>query len=120
MKIKLNKLICQFTLLMILMALNMQAGALDFSSTSLLLNCQGRGNIEVLLHVYGHTQESWDDNFEVGAGHKTVGNVDIVQFVNGDTLLHDKRENSYSYAYFGAGPLHRCLKLEERALYPTF
>lgn len=105
---------------MILITLALEVRALNFSSTFLLLNCQGRGNIQVLLHAYGHTQEQWEDNFETGAGHKSSGNVDIIQFVNGDALLHDRRYESYSYVYLGTGSLHHCVKLTERALYPTF
>lgn len=97
-----------------------QAYALNFSSTILKLNCQGRGFVEVILHVYEHTQEAWEGHFETGAGHKRVGDVEIIPFANDDTLLHRVSTDSFGYIYRGEERLKHCIKLDERAVYPTF
>lgn len=103
-----------------LLFVNIPVHALNFSSTYLKLNCPERGNVEIILHVYNHTQEKWKDNFETGAGHKSAGNVDIIQFVNGDSLFHDRKNDSFDYVYYGEKHLHHCMKLAERSVYPTF
>lgn len=97
-----------------------QGFALNFSSTALKLNCPERGIVEVILHVYGHTQEAWKDNFETGAGHKRAGDIEIVPFANGDTLLHRISTDSFGYVYSGEERVKHCMKLDERAVYPTF
>ena len=120
MKLKPRLLIWQYILFTMLTVLTLKADALNFSGTRLVLNCPERGNVEVILHVYGHIQEKWSGNFETGAGHKTVGNTDIIQFVNGDTILHDRRNDTYNYAYIGLPPLKHCLKLSENKTHPSF
>ena len=94
--------------------------ALNFSSTFLVINCPERDNVEVLLHVYGHTEEKWNNNFEVGAGHKTLGKLEFIPFANGDILIHDRLSDTFSYVYYGVGPVQRCKKLSEKTLFPTF
>lgn len=94
--------------------------ALNFSSTALKLNCPERGIVEVILHVYDHTQEAWKDNFETGAGHKRSGDIEIIPFANGDTLLHRISTDSFGYVYNGEMGFRHCDKLDERGVYPNF
>lgn len=104
----------------ILLLFSFQARALNFSSTVLKLNCPERGLIEIILHVYEHTQEAWAGNFETGAGHKRKGDIEIIPFVNGDILLHRVSTDSFGYIYSGEKRLKHCVKLDERAVYPSF
>lgn len=120
MKFKPQLLLRYYILFAMLTLMTLKAHALNFMGTRLVLNCPERGNVEVVLHVYGHTQEKWNGNFETGAGHKTVGNTDIIQFVNGDTILYDRKSDTYNYAYIGKAPLRHCLKLSESKTYPSF
>lgn len=99
---------------------SLTAQALSFSSTLLYLDCPERGRIEVILHVYNHTEEKWKDNFEVGAGHKKTGRLELVKFVNGDVLIHDNKSDDFSYLYYGTGPIKHCVKITERTIHPTF
>ena len=112
--------ITRYTLLMLFAFLHTPVDALNFSSTLLVLNCPDRENLQIVLHAYGHTQEKWGNNFETGAGHKTAADVDIIPFVNGDTLLYDRRRRSFAYIYYGRGPIQNCIKMTERNIYPTF
>lgn len=107
-------------LVIFLTILPLQVLALNFSSTVLKLNCPERGSVEVILHVYEHTQESWKDNFETGAGHKRSGDIEIIPFANGDTLLHRISTDSFGYIYKGEGHFKQCVKLDERKIYPNF
>lgn len=103
-----------------LIILPFQVLALNFSSTVLKLNCPERGVVEVILHVYEHTQEAWEGNFETGAGHKRSGDIEIIPFANGDTLLHRVSTDSFGYVYNGEERFKHCIKLDERGVYPTF
>lgn len=109
----------RFTLFYLLF-IPLQTFALNYSSTFLRLNCPQRGLVEVILHVYDHTQEKWQNNFETGAGHKRSGNMELIPFANGDNLFHSVSTDAFSYLYSGEEKLYRCLKLDERPLYPSF
>lgn len=73
--------------------------SVNFTSTHLILNCSGRGTVDVIFHAYGHTQEAWQGNFEVGAGHSVSNGVDIVRFANGDILFHEQKLDRYAFHY---------------------
>jgi hypothetical protein len=94
--------------------------ALNFSSTFLRLNCPQRGLVEIILHVYDHTQERWKGNFETGAGHKRSGDTEIIPFANGDTLFHSLSRDSFGYLYAGEDKLSVCAKIDERPVYSSF
>lgn len=104
----------------LLVIIPFQAFSLNFSSTILKLNCPERGLVEVILHVYGHTQEAWRDNFETGAGHKRVGDIEIIPFANSDILLHRVSTDTFAYIYDGEERVKHCIKLNEKAIYPNF
>lgn len=105
---------------LILLVMPFQVFSLNYSSTGLKLNCPGRGYVYVILHVYGHTQEAWEDNFETGAGHRRVGDVEMIPFTNKDILLHRISTDSFGYIYKGEGRYIQCIKLSERPVHPTF
>lgn len=75
-------------LLVFALLIPFHALSLNFSSTFLRLNCPQRGLVEVILHVYDHTQERWRGHFETGAGHKRAGDTEMIPFANGDILFH--------------------------------
>ncbi|RXJ14538.1 hypothetical protein FZO59_10820 [Lelliottia nimipressuralis] len=107
-------------LLFCLLSFSCFANALNFSSTFLRLNCPQRGLVEIILHVYGHTQERWKGNFETGAGHKRAGDTEIIPFANGDTLYHSISSDSFGFQYAGEEKLSVCAKIDERPVYPSF
>ena len=47
-------------------------------------------------------------------------NIEIIPFVNGDTLFHQVSTDSFGYIYSGEKRLKHCVKLDERAVYPSF
>ena len=107
-------------LLCFILFVPLHVSSLNFSSTLLRLNCPDRGLVEVILHLYGHTQEKWRGNFETGAGHKRSGDMEMIPFANGDILFHSVAGDEFSYLYDGEPPVRRCAKLDERPVYPTF
>ena len=111
--------IIRMSLFVILSLHSINASSINFSSTHLMLNCDSRGKIDVLFHVYGHVQETWDGNFEVGSGHKHSKGYDIVSFRNGDVLFHNIYSDTYSYHYYDDDRiLYSCTKISERSTYP--
>ncbi|HAS1784334.1 MULTISPECIES: hypothetical protein [Enterobacter] len=105
---------------LLLFFISFHALSLNFSSTVLRLNCPERGPVEIILHVYDHTQEKWSGNFETGAGHKRSGDTEIIPFANGDILFHSISRDTFSYLYDGESRLRYCAKLDERPVYPSF
>ena len=88
-------------LLVFALLIPFHALSLNFSSTFLRLNCPQRGLVEIILHVYDHTQERWQGHFETGAGHKRAGDTEIIPFANGDILFHSLSSDAFSYLYDG-------------------
>lgn len=95
------------------------AQSINFNSSQLILNCPRRGIVEILFHVYGHTQEVWRNNFETGSGHKVINGIEVVQFANGDIMFHNIKVDRYSL-YYNNLPykLNECIKISERTLNP--
>ncbi|MEB6631943.1 hypothetical protein [Kluyvera cryocrescens] len=89
---------------------------MDFTSTILRLNCPSRGLVEITLHVYGHVSELWNGHYEVGAGHRTHNEVDLVKFTNGDQFIHKPRSGEFLFRYAGKKALQHCHKLSEGPL----
>lgn len=104
----------------LLFFISFHVSSLNFSSTYLRLNCPERGLVDIILHVYDHTQEKWLGHFETGAGHKRVGDTEIIPFANGDILFHSISRDAFSYLYDGESTLRHCMKLDERPVYPFF
>ncbi|QLP24748.1 hypothetical protein [Enterobacter roggenkampii] len=107
-------------LLVFALLIPFHALSLNFSSTFLRLNCPQKGLVEVILHVYDHTQERWRGHFETGAGHKRAGDTEMIPFANGDILFHSVSSDAFSYLYDGETILRHCVKLDERPVYPSF
>lgn len=111
--------ICRaFIIVLFLHSIN--AYALNFSSAYVILNCENRGRVEVLFHVYGHVQEVWEGNFEVGSGHKNAKGYNIVFFRNGDVLFHNLYSDAFSYHYYDNDRgLYSCSKISEQGTHPV-
>ena len=91
------------------------AMSVKYTSSHLTLNCSGRGSVDVIFHAYGHTQEKWQGNFEIGAGHRVSNGVDIIRFVNGDILFHDTKLERYAFHYNKADkPIAPCVIIAEK------
>lgn len=86
----------------------------------LALNCQKRGYIEVIFHLYGHVQEKWGDNFEVGTRQNNTEGYEIASFTNGDILFHNLRSNTFIYHYFdNSSILYSCETIYQSATHPV-
>lgn len=94
--------------------------ALNFNSTYFTLDCEGRGRTDILLHYYGHVDEKWDGNFEVGSGHKVSKNTEIITFSNGDILFHGLKNDHYFLFYSHDMPpkIHKCYLLSKHVPIP--
>ncbi|MBM7016666.1 hypothetical protein JTL32_20160 [Enterobacter cloacae] len=94
--------------------------SVNYTSDHLILNCSGRGTVDFIFHAYGHTQEAWQGNFEVGAGHRVSNGVDIIRFANGDILLHDQKLNRYALHYIKSNKnLNPCVLVAEKKPEPV-
>lgn len=91
--------------------------ALNFNSTALRLRCPSRGVVEVTLHIYGHVSELWQGHYEVGAGHHARNGMELIDFTNGDRLIHRTQSDEFLFHYAGKPALQRCQKLSESPLY---
>ena len=91
--------------------------ALNFDSTALRLHCPSRGVVEVTLHAYGHVSELWEGHYEVGAGHHSRHGIELVDFTNGDQLIHRAQSYEFLFHYAGKSALQRCQKLSESPVY---
>lgn len=95
------------------------AHALQLDNADIRLMCPQRGQIEVILHRYEHTQESWGrDNFETGGGHSRKGPLLLIQFANLDQMIFDQTNGSFSYWYADDRKLVNCRLLSLTGTFP--
>lgn len=95
---------CSFTTL---------ATSLDYNATDLKLQCPTRGVVEVTFHMYNHASEKWGNQFQVGSGHTTHGDLTFVRFSNGDVFMRLDSTDEYLFRYVGQKAVQRCRKLSE-------
>lgn len=96
------------------------AMSINYTSSHLILNCSGRGTVDVIFHAYGHVQEAWLGNFEVGSGHRVSNGVDIVRFANGDILFHAQKIDRYAFHYIMSDKtLNPCVVVAEKKPKPV-
>lgn len=106
------------SLFLILASTKVQALSLDNSDIRLL--CPVRGQIEVILHRYEHTQESWGtDHFETGGGHARKGSLLLFQFANMDEMIFNHKTGNFYYWYADHQRLVSCRLLSLKNLYPV-
>ena len=91
--------------------------ALDFTSTSLHLNCPSRGKVEITLHVHEHVSMLWKDHYEVGAGHRRRDGVTFVSFTNGDLFIHKQHTGEFLFRYAGSSTLQQCRVISKSPIY---
>jgi len=100
------KNVLSFVLLMFVPAIS---HAFSLENSHIRLLCPQRGQIEITLHRYAHTEELWGkDNFETGAGHTLQGSLLIIPFANQDKMLFDRQSGGFSYWYEDRQTLVRC------------
>ncbi|MEB4676107.1 hypothetical protein MXL54_15165 [Enterobacteriaceae bacterium G50] len=93
--------------------------ALSLDNADIRLMCPQRGQIEVILHRYEHTQESWGkDNFETGGGHSRKGPLLLIQFANLDQMIFNQTNRSFSYWYADDRKLVNCRLLSLTGTFP--
>lgn len=89
--------------------------SMNYTSSHITLSCPVRGDVDILFHAYGHFQEAWHENFEVGLNHRTQNGIDIIRFVNGDILFHDQQTNRYAFHYnMSEKTLNECAIISEK------
>lgn len=107
-----------FFILIFVAATKTYAFSLDDSDITLL--CPLRGQIEVILHHYEHTQESWGGSeFETGGGHSFRGPLLMIQFANFDQFMFNKTTGLFSYWYADKKKLVSCQLLSIKKTYPV-
>lgn len=86
--------------------------AFSLEGSDIRLLCPQRGQVEVILHRYEHTQESWGKNhFETGAGHQRHGPLLIFPFANLDKMIYNQEIKIFSFWYEEEQELVRCTLL---------
>lgn len=109
-----------FLLMMLLLVSPRFALALSLDNSILMLGCPGRGSVEVILHRYEHTQETWGQGqFETGGGYMKKGGLVVFPFANLDRLIYDQITASFGFWYAREARLVRCQLLSLRNTYPT-
>jgi len=74
--------------------------ALSLENSDVRLLCPMRGQIEVILHLYEHSQESWGVNqFETGGGHFRKGPLLMFPFANLDQMVFNQTTGQFSFWY---------------------
>lgn len=103
-----------------LMAFPSIANAFSLENSDIRLLCPQRGQIEVILHRYQHTQESWGKSqFETGGGHARRGPLLMIQFANLDQMLFNQTTKVFSFWYAGEQKLVNCQLLGISGIYPS-
>ncbi len=94
--------------------------AFSLDNSDIKLFCPQRGQIEVILHRYEHTQESWDkDQFETGGGHSRKGPLLMIEFANLDQMIYNQASGVFSYWYAEQRRLVQCRLLSMTNLFPV-
>ena len=112
--------IIKSTVIIVLFIHSQAVYAINNPLKHLTLNCQKRGYIEVIFHLYGNVQEKWGDNFEVGTRQNNTVGYEIASFTNGDILFHNLRSNTFIYHYFdNSSILYSCETIYQSATHPV-
>ena len=78
------------------------------------------GKIEVILHRYQHTQQSWGQHdFETGGGHVRQGPLLVIPFANLDQMIYHQTTGEFAYWYAETEKLVRCRLLSLTTTYPV-
>jgi hypothetical protein len=96
------------------------ANALSLEKSDIKLLCPMRGQIEVILHRYEHSQESWGVNkFETGGGHFRKGPLLTFQFANLDQMIFNQNTGQFSFWYADSKKLVGCSLIRLRNTFPV-
>lgn len=94
--------------------------ALSLENSDIRLLCPVRGQIEIILHRYEHSQESWGINqFETGGGHFQKGPLLMFQFANLDQMVFNQTTGHFSFWYADREELVGCSLISLRNTYPV-
>ena len=94
--------------------------ALSLENSDVRLFCPMRGQIEIILHRYEHSQESWGVNqFETGAGHFRKGPLFMFQFANLDQMIFNQATGEFSFWYADRDKLVGCHLISLTNTYPV-
>lgn len=94
--------------------------AFSLENSVIRLRCPLRGQIEVILHRYEHTQEAWgENNFETGGGHLRKGSLLIVEFANLDKMIYDQAREAFYFHYEEHRKLVQCQLLGITNTFPV-
>ena len=94
--------------------------AFSLDNADIRLLCPQRGQIEVILHRYEHTQQSWGQHhFETGGGHVRQGPLLVIPFANLDQMIYHQTTGEFAYWYAETEKLVRCRLLSLTTTYPV-
>ncbi|HDG5264516.1 TPA: hypothetical protein PCH90_002962 [Klebsiella pneumoniae] len=94
--------------------------AFSLDNADIRLLCPQRGQIEVILHRYEHTQQSWGQHhFETGDGHVRQGPLLVIPFANLDQMIYHQTTGEFAYWYAETEKLVRCRLLSLTTTYPV-
>lgn len=93
--------------------------ALSLENSDIRLFCPIRGQIEVILHRYEHSQESWGNQFETGAGHFRKGPLIMFPFANLDQMVFNQTTGQFSFWYADSKKLVGCRLISLTNTYPV-
>ncbi|EDW1731958.1 hypothetical protein S726_004087 [Salmonella enterica subsp. enterica] len=94
--------------------------AFSIENSRIRLMCPKRGQIEVILHHYKHTQELWGEGqFETGGGHWRKGPLLMIPFANLDMMIYNQTTGTYSYWYASNHHMVRCRLVKITSTYPS-
>lgn len=104
----------------LLMFITTSSHAFSLENSAIKLLCPQRGEIEVILHRYEHTQEKWGkDHFESGGGHYRKGTLLMIPFANQDQMLFNQSGGKFYFWYADKKALVKCQLLSLTNTYPV-
>ncbi|NEG58176.1 hypothetical protein [Pantoea agglomerans] len=103
-----------------LMFVTASSNAFSLDNSDIRLLCPQRGQVEVVLHRYQHTQESWGNSqFETGGGHSRAGQWLIIEFANMDQMIYNQATRKFSYWYADTEQMVNCQLLSVTDTHPV-
>ncbi len=110
----------RFFIFVLLIFINTATYAFSLEDSDIRLMCPQRGQIEVILHRYEHTQESWGkDHFETGGGHSRRGSLLMIQFANLDQMIFNQTSGNFLYWFADKHALVNCRLMSLSSTYPV-
>ncbi|MDQ5647776.1 hypothetical protein ACHFJ3_07365 [Klebsiella pneumoniae] len=110
----------QYCFVLFFLFTSLVTSAFSLDGSQITLTCPQRGRVEVILHRYEHTQESWGkDQFETGGGYSPKGALLIFKFANLDSLFFNKNNGIYYFWYADKNLFVQCELMSIKTTHPA-